>query len=122
MLGSRDTLVLWGDVLYTLPVWFTVRFPARYVYASLFGWADNTLPAKSLGTPPGQPEGLCVSVAERAVLEMLNDAGTRQSLEEARNLFDGLRGTARPVASLLHECENRSPVPHLGAGNRGGER
>lgn len=79
-LGSRHTLVLWGNVRHTPPTWFTARFPARYVYASLFDWPDNTLPAKNVGTPPGQPEGLCVSVAERAVLEMLYDAGTRQSL------------------------------------------
>ena len=89
--GNRDTLVVWGDVRYTLPAWFIARFPARYVYASLFDWPNNAAPAKTLSTPPGQPDGLCVSVAERALLEMLYDAGTSQSLEEARNLFDGLR-------------------------------
>ncbi len=103
-LGSRDTLVLWGDVRHTLPSWFTARFPARYVYASLFDWPDNTLPAKTLGTPPGQPEGLCVSVAERAVLEMLYDAGTRQSLEETRNLFDGLRSPRKELLGQLLAC------------------
>lgn len=103
-LGSRDTLVLWGDARHTLPTWFTARFPARYVYASLFDWPDNTLPAKTVGTPPGQPDGLCVSVAERAVLEMLYDAGTKQSLEEARNLFDGLRSPRKELLGQLLAC------------------
>src|SRR5690606_9797529 len=78
-LGSRDTLVLWGDVRYTLPAWFTLRFPARYVYASLFDWPDDTPPATTLGTPPGRPEPRGVPVAARAALETLDDAGTRQS-------------------------------------------
>lgn len=103
-LGTRDTLVLWGDTRYTLPAWFIERFPARYVYASIFDWQNNALPAKTLGTPPGQPNGLRVSVAERAVLEMLYETGTKQSLEEARNLFDGLRSPRRELLGQLLAC------------------
>lgn len=101
---GRDTLVLWGDIRYKLPTWFTARFPARYVYANLFDWPDDTLASKTLGTPPGQPDGLYVSVAERAVLEMLYDAGTRQGLEEARNLFDGLRPPRKELLGQLLAC------------------
>lgn len=101
---GRDTLVLWGDTRYALPDWFTTRFPARYVYARLFEWPDNMLAAKTLGTPPGQPDASCVSVAERAVLEMLYDAGTRQSLEEARNIFDGLRTPRKDLLGQLLAC------------------
>src|SRR5690606_29533912 len=101
---GRDTLVLWGDTRYALPAWFTTRFPARYVYASLFDWPDTTLPPKTLGTPPGQPDHLCVAVAERAVLEMLYDAGTRQSMEEARSLYDGLRAPRKELLGQLLAC------------------
>ncbi len=83
-LGSRDTLVLWGDARFALPVWFTSRVPARYVHARLFDWPDDALPAKTLVTPAGQPDGLRASIPERAVLELLYEVGTRQSLEEAR--------------------------------------
>ena len=101
---GRDTLVLWGDTRYVLPEWFTSRFPARYVYARLFNWPDSDLPGKTLTTPPGLPDDLCVAVAERAVLEMLYDAGTRQSLEEARNLFDGLRSPRKDLLGQLLAC------------------
>ncbi|HLR78524.1 MAG TPA: type IV toxin-antitoxin system AbiEi family antitoxin domain-containing protein [Burkholderiaceae bacterium] len=101
---GRDTLVLWGDTRYALPTWFTSRFPARYVYASLFNWPDTKLPTKTLGTPPGLPDHLCVAVAERAVLEMLYDVGTRQSLEEARNLFDGLHSPRKELLGQLLAC------------------
>lgn len=101
---GRDTLVLWGDTRYALPAWFTSRFPARYVYANLFNWPATDLPVKTLGTPPGLPDHLCVAVAERAVLEMLYDTGTRQSLEEARNLFDGLRSPRKELLGQLLAC------------------
>lgn len=53
---------------------------------------------------PGQPEGLQVAVPERAVLELLYDAGTRQSLEECRNIFDGLRSPRKDLLGQLLSC------------------
>lgn len=103
-LGSRDTLVLWGEARYTMPDWFISRFPARYVHASLFDWQDASLDSKTLGTPPGLPDGLQVSSPERAVLELLYDAGTKQSLEEARNVFDGLRSPRKELLGQLLSC------------------
>ncbi|MCL2830364.1 MAG: type IV toxin-antitoxin system AbiEi family antitoxin [Betaproteobacteria bacterium] len=103
-LGSRESLVLWGEPRFVLPAWFTSRFPARYVHANLFGWTDATLSSKTLFTPPDLPDGLRVSVSERAVLELLYEAGTRQSLEEARNLFDGLRSPRKELLGQLLSC------------------
>lgn len=103
-LGSRDTLVLWGDARYALPAWFTSKFPARYVHAGLFDWPGVALASKTLGTPPGQPDGVLASVPERAVLEMLYEVGTKQSLEEARNLFDGLRSPRKALLGQLLSC------------------
>ncbi|MEY4427836.1 MAG: hypothetical protein RLZZ182_525 [Pseudomonadota bacterium] len=103
-LGSRDTLVLWGEARYTMPEWFTSRFPARYVHTRLFDWPDASLDSKTLGTPPGLPDGLRVSSPERAVLELLYDAGTKQSLEEARNVFDGLRSPRKELLGQLLSC------------------
>ena len=103
-LGTRDPLVLWGDARFALPAWFTSRFPARYVNAGLFDWPDDMLAGKTLVTPPGLPEGLRVSVSERAVLELLYEAGTKQSLEEARNLFDGLRSPRKELLGQLLSC------------------
>ncbi len=101
---GRDTMVLWGDARYVLPTWFTSRFPARYVHAHLFDWPDAALSDRTLITPPGLPDGLRVAVAERAVLELLYEAGTKQSLEEARNLFDGLRSPRKEVLGQLLSC------------------
>ena len=48
--------------------------------------------------------GLLVSAPERALLEMLYDVGTRQSLEEARNLFDGVRNLRKDMLGHLLAC------------------
>ncbi len=104
-LARQETLVLWGDARFTLPEWFTSRFPSRYVAAQLFGTLEAGQLAKSLTTPPGVSDGLRVSVPERAVLELLYDVGTHQGLEEARNLFDGVRNLRKDVlGGLLQSC------------------
>jgi len=103
-LHQQETSVLWGDVRVPLPDWFTARFPARYVCTRLFDWPEGNLANQTLRTPPGQPEGVLMAVSERAVLELLYEAGTRQSLEEARNLFDGLRSPRIALLGKLLSC------------------
>lgn len=103
-LGVREPWVLWGDVRFVLPVWFITRFPARYVSARLFDWRDGALAAETLITPPGCTDGLRVAVPERAVLELLYEVGTRQDLEEARNLFEGLRSPRQRLLGRLLSC------------------
>ncbi|HCF1525282.1 type IV toxin-antitoxin system AbiEi family antitoxin domain-containing protein [Pseudomonas aeruginosa] len=108
---GRDTLVLWGDNRFALPTWFTLRFPTRYAYARLFDWPDTSLASTTLTTPPGLPGHLQVSVPERAVLELLYEAGVKQSLEEARNVFDGLRSPRKDVlGQLLSSCTSVKAV------------
>jgi hypothetical protein len=110
-LVTRDPLVLWGDVRSTLPDWFVSRFPARYVHARLFDWQDHFPAAKSLTTPPGVTEGLHVSVPERAILELLYEVGTHQGIEEAHNLFAGLRNLRKDVlGKLLAGCTSVKTV------------
>ncbi len=103
-LTAKQVLVLWGDDRATLPPWFLERFPARYVNACLFAWPDSGLAASTLHSPPGAPAGLRVAVPERALIEMLYEAGVRQGLEEARNLFDGIRTPRKDVLGRLLSC------------------
>ena len=103
-LATREQWVLWGDVRFALPEWFTSRFPARYVSAQLFDWPDKSTATKSVTTPPGVTEGLRASVPERALLELLYDVGTRQGLEEARNLFEAMNNPRKDVLGRLLAC------------------
>lgn len=103
-LSTRDKLVLWGDVRSTLPDWFVFRFPARYVHAQLFAWKEHFLATKSLTTPPASTDGLQVAVPERAILELLYEVGTNQGIEEAHNIFAGLRNLRKDVLGNLLAC------------------
>lgn len=103
-LSPRDKLILWGDTRTTLPKWLVSRFPARYVSARLFDWSNDFLAATSLTTPPGSTDGLHVSVPERAILELLYEVGTNESLEEAHNLFAGLRNLRKDMLGKLLSC------------------
>lgn len=85
----KEVLTLWGDQPKRLPTWFTQRFPCRYQATQLF---DAEL-RKGFGLQPlpnGRSE-ILVSVPERALLELLSDVGKTQSLQEARELVEGLR-------------------------------
>ena len=110
-LARQETLVLWGDKRFILPPWFTSRFPSRYVATQLFSMQDAQQLAQTLTTPPGMSDGLNVSVPERAVLELLHDVGTHQGLEEARNIFDGMRNLRTGVVGeLLQSCTSVKTV------------
>ena len=115
-LAVRESLVLWADARFALPKWFAERFPARAAFATLFDHAEPAFEhlsqsAITLTTPPGVLEGVRVSCPERAALEMLYDVGVHESFDEARSVFEGLRGL-RPevVGVLLSACTSIKAV------------
>lgn len=110
-LAPREPLWLWGDGKAKPPAWFTQRFHARYTARGLF---DSALP-KGFGLQPlpEAPDGVLVSVPERAVLEMLSEVGIRQGIEEARNILEGARALRPEVLSVLLKHSLRVKVARL---------
>jgi len=108
-LSLREHLMLWGDDKRAkLPLWFVDQFPASYRSTTLF---SSKASSAGIGTPPGLLKGVHVSVPERAVLEMLYEVGKSQDLEEARNLFESLRGLRLEVmGELLSRCTSVKTV------------
>lgn len=81
-----------------LAPWLSERFPVEVRNRRLFGQGDRTGVVM-------RPDGVLVSEPERAVLEMLSEVPSRQSMEEAENLVEmlyGLRPT--PMEELLRDC------------------
>jgi hypothetical protein len=104
-LSARETLVLWADRRFAVPKWFTERYPSRAVFAPLFEDVDAALARATVSTPPGVLEGVRVSAPERAALEMLHEVGVHETLEEARDVFEGLRNLrTEVVGKLLSRC------------------
>jgi hypothetical protein len=97
-LAGRPMLHLYGWQASQLPCWFTTRFPAEYHRKRLF----DERPAAPRDVAPlemrsGAP---LVSVAERALLELLGEVGRRQSLQEAR---EWVKSTHELRAEVLHD-------------------
>lgn len=100
---AQESLCLWGDQKARLPDWFVERFRARYTTRNPF--ASSLARNFGLQPLPETPEGVLVSVPERALLELLSEVGIHQGLEEARNILEGVR-SLRPevLAVLLRRC------------------
>lgn len=98
-ISPRERLILWGTDRAALPEWFTKRFPSRYLAKSLF---SPKMPADfGLQSLPQSPDGPFVSVPERALLEMLEEVGVKQGVEEARNIMEGVRSVRGEVLEIL---------------------
>jgi hypothetical protein len=100
---ARERLSLWGEGKASLPEWFQKLFPSRYTARNPF---SSRLPRNfGLQPLPEAPDGVLVSVPERALLEMLSEVGVHEGIEEARNIMEGAR-SLRPdvLATLLKNC------------------
>jgi hypothetical protein len=110
-LAFRETVVLWGDQPARPPGWLAAVVTVRYRAAHIF---DPDLPV-GLGLTPlpnGQPE-LLVSTPERALLELLGEAGSFEGLEEVRHLVESTRNLREPVLDALLGHLNRIKVARL---------
>ena len=101
-LPAREPLSLWGAGKTRLPDWFQHLFPSRYTARNPFSKLPKNFGLQPL---PETPDGVLVSVPERALLELLSEVGVHQGIEEARNIMEGAR-SLRPevLATLLKNC------------------
>lgn len=78
-INAREPLSLWGEQKTGVPEWFQYLFPSRYTIRNPF---SAKLP-KNFGLQPlpETPDGVLVSVPERALLEMLSEVGVNQGVE-----------------------------------------
>jgi len=97
-----EHLTLWGAKPGALPSWFTARFPSRYRCAALFTPGTGDL---GIFTPPAVTDGVRVSTRERALIEVVRDAGQGQDMAEAMHLFEATGGVRTDViGQLLSQC------------------
>lgn len=86
-----------------LPAWFLAVFPANYHRKRLFEEApEDLLYVSGFGDRAEPP---ATSEPERALLEMLSEVGSRQSLSEARSIMEGAYSLREEVLiALLKRC------------------
>ena len=101
--SQQSRLQLFGWVTARLPDWFVQHFPSEYHRKRLF----SEKPEQMLGVgyfenSAGAPQ---VSTPERALLELLDEVGVRQPLQEAREIAEGAYSLrAEVLMDLLKRC------------------
>lgn len=110
-IAMREVVSLWGEVPANMPTWFSAQFPCHYQSTQVF---DPQLPSNAgVGPLPFGSAKVMVSAPERAVLELLSDAGKRQSLEETTNLLENTHALRRDVLDELMAHLTRIKVARL---------
>ena len=107
--SQHPKLHLYGWITARLPEWFTTHFPSEYHRKRLF----KKTPQQMTGVVrfemrTGAP---LVSTSERALLEMLDEVGVRQPLQEAREIAEGTYNLRADVMTdLLKRCTSVKTV------------
>jgi len=109
----QSTMTLWGDVPATLPSWFTAAYPATYEATHIFD--DAMPPSLGLAPLPAGRADVLVSAPERALLELLNDVGRGQGIEEAKHLLEAILSPRLSVLEELFAHLDRIKVVRLAA-------
>lgn len=107
---SRQSLLhLYGWVAARLPDWFVRHFPSEYHRKRLFNEKpDQMLDVGRFESRDGAPQ---VSTPERALLELLDEVGVRQPLQEAREIAEGAYSLrAEVLMDLLKHCTSVKTV------------
>lgn len=106
---QQPILHLYGWDTARLPDWFTRNFPSEYHRKRLF---DET-PEKMLYVTPYEKRenAPLVSVPERALLEVLDEVGVRQPLQEAKEILESAHGMRADILmELLTHCTSVKTV------------
>lgn len=107
--SQQAVLHLYGWVTARLPDWFVRHFPAEYHRKRLFDEApEQMLGVDRFENRNGAPQ---VSTPERALLELLDEVGVRQPLQEAREIAEGTYSLrAEVLMDLLKRCTSVKTV------------
>lgn len=107
--SRQPMLLLYGWANARLPEWFVKHFPSEYHRKRLF----KEKPEQMLGVGrfENRDNAPLVSTPERALLELLDEVGVRQPLQEAREIAEGTYNLrAEVLMDLLKQCTSVTTV------------
>jgi hypothetical protein len=108
-LAQQPTLTLYGWETARLPDWFTRSFPAEYHRKRLFDEAPEKM--LHVTTHERRENAPLVSAPERALLELLDEVGVRQPVQEAREIMENAQTMRADVLmELLTRCTSVKTV------------
>lgn len=107
--SQRVVTYLYGWAAAHLPEWFVQHFPSEYHRKRLFNEQPSQMQSVSLfGDQASAP---LTSSPERAFLELLDEVGVRQPLQEAREIAESTYNLrAEELLKLLQRCTSVKTV------------
>lgn len=103
----QETTVVWGRSKAGLPKWVGKNFQVRYSAPRIFKFPNTQLDLLTRQPVPFLPHSVSCSCVERALLEMLSEVGTKESWEEAHNIFELVSSVRENViGQLLSACSS----------------
>ena len=107
--SQQAVLHRYGWVTARLPDWFVQHFPGEYHRKRLFNEKPEQMPG--VGRFENRDGAPLVSTPERALLELLDEVGVRQPLQEAREIAEGTYSLrAEVLMDLLKRCTSVKTV------------
>ena len=107
--SQQAALHLYGWQTARLPDWFGQHFPGEYHRKRLFTEEPEQMPG--VGPFENRDNAPLVSTPERALLELLDEVGVRQPLQEAREIAEGTYSLrAEVLMDLLKRCTSVKTV------------
>jgi hypothetical protein len=103
---GEETLTLYGAGIRSLPEWFQPQFKCILSNSVLFNEQIDFAGKVGLSRFNHEADATFVSEPERAVLEMLDLVPGKQTLEEARQIMEGLQSLrSEKMEELLRLCK-----------------
>jgi len=107
--AQQAVLHLYGWAAARLPNWFVQHFPAEYHRKRLFNEKPEQM--LSAGRFENRENAPLVSTPERALLELLDEVGVRQPLQEAKEIAESTYNLRADVLTdLLKHCTSVKTV------------
>jgi len=107
--SQQAVLHLYGWVTARSPEWFVQHFPSEYHRKQLFDETPEQMPG--VGRFENRDGAPLVSAPERALLELLDEVGVRQPLQEAKEIAESTYSLrAEVLMDLLKRCTSVKTV------------
>lgn len=101
-----ETLTLYGQGVRSLPKWFQEQFNVDLSNSALFEDCETLAERYCVSRMNNEPNSPFASEPERAVLEMLDLIPNKQTIDEARQIMEGLYSLrAEKMKMLLKSCK-----------------
>lgn len=110
---GENRLTLYGHKTRKLPNWILQKFQISLTNSTLFNEPEELKLKHSISRLNHEPNNPLVSEPERAILELLDLIPNKQTIEETKQIMEGLQSLRSKKMQILLECCKKIKVKRL---------